>query len=169
MPSRRTQVLHNPQSVLTLTTLGAKTTSSLATKIDSSNEQGVKLVKVKAVMNFAGKTGAEGPLIVGLAAGLTTTEISDCFAADPQQHKDPQKAERANFRVFPIWHIGYNMTNTVNAPELPLHYKHTGIPSWLMNESEELSWFVFNQGSAALTTGTIVRISDVMVVRWERD
>ncbi len=151
-----------------LASLGA---FNAATNIDGNRTQGVTMIKVKAAMIWDGKTEGEGPLTVGIAAGVSSAEIAKMFVADPQFHEDPNSAEAANRKVFPVWLIPEIGTQSQKAGgvEGPIHIKSIGIPSWKLREDESLQWFVFNHSSGALTTGTNIEIFNLMLYKWERD
>ncbi len=171
MPVGRTQLNYDDEVIITLSTLGLRTAITRDSDIDSTRLQGATLRKVKASMFFDGKTTGEGPITVGLAADLSAVEIKEALGGDPQRFKDPGKAEEANRRVFPIWVIPRNATASSPTPNPDSVYlRNIGVPSWKLIEGTTLRWFAFNaNSSAALTDGTLVRISAVVVSRWEMD
>ncbi len=174
MPSGRTQLIVDNSLVLNLGTLGSKAAIQLNTKIDGSRRQGCKISKVKASFNWKAKTNDEGPILVGLAANLSQTEVAEMLTADPQQYEDPGASEEGNRRVFPIWVIpkkGADQWQSTFANQDALGYRmaDVGLPSWTLNEDEALTWWAFNADSAALTTGTRLEFTDIIVTTWERD
>ncbi len=169
MPQGRTQVIHDAETLLTLGALGQSTASIVNTKTDGSNEQGIKLKTLKGAMYFDGKTTAEGPIAIGIAAGLSASEIAEAFTADPQRHEDPNASEAANRKVFPIWLISRRSTQSNDdISDNVRSIRDLRAPTWTLDESEALVWFAFNYG-AALTTGTIIRLTSHRVIDWERD
>ncbi len=172
MPTGRTQLVHDERLTITLGALATKAAILVNTPIDALREQGCRLKKVKAWMEYNGHTNTEGPIIVGLAAGLSNAEIAEALSADPQHWKDISASEEANRRVYPVWVISSNgqLSGSSTAVQFePGRLRNIGVPSWLIIEGEALSWFAFNSFTSDLSTGTIVDIVTTYVTTWESD
>ncbi len=147
-------------------TLGALTAILGAGKQDAARLQGMKFKKIRASMEFTGKTVDEGPLLVGYAIDASTSEVSAALSADPQHRSDPTGVEQS-FKVVPIWHIPKGFSASVGdgndfLEDIYLPYKD-------LIEGSTLNWFVYNMDDAALTTGMLVDIAYVAVGEWQRD
>lgn len=163
MPSGRTQVVHD-QKTLTLGALAGGT--AILVELLGAADQGRKLTKIKAAMEMKGKTAAEGGIIFGFCTGLSATEVAACLLANPTRFKDPDLAEAANRRVFPVWYHNDTGTAMINAIE---HYLIVDrkVPSWTIPEEQSLHFFAFAHTS--LTSGTIADIIATMVFKWDHD
>ncbi len=153
--------------LLVVGALQAGAVAAQATKMDAAREQGFRMQKLKAAMSFNGKTSDEGPIVVGLCStDLSTTEIAEVFASDPQKPDDVPASEQVMREVFPIWHIAF----AVNAPqESTTPYRNVAYPWKETREGDGLKWFAINLGPAILTTGTLVQISSVCIGEWLLD
>ncbi len=161
-------IVHDQQT-LTLGALAAEGATSDATKVDSSRVNGVQMDFAKSYCEFLGKTAGEGPIYVGFcAADVGNTELSEAFAADPQVKGESQESARANRRVFPVWIIKRSQTASIPIPDRTTMLQKVDLPSWKLRTGIGLNTFAINRGTAALTTGTIVRIGSVLGYRWLR-
>ncbi len=169
MPSGRTQVLHDEVS-LAVGTLGSLAAIKADTNVDAATQQGAKIEKVRAFMEFEGKTSGQGPIGVGFCRGLDATEIAEAMIADPQHMGDAGKSEQANRAVYPIWVIYKDSSGGLPSSTNLFNIWMRGIPipSWHVIESNAFSLFAFNRGSA-LTTGLIIGVQLSMVIRWLDD
>ncbi len=167
---KRTQLNHGDFTSIVLSTLASKSAKQTNTNIDGTREQGIKLRRIKANMTYTGKTAGEGPISVGLTAGLTAAEVAEAIVADPQRFEDPGSSEKANRRVFPVWFIGDGSTQTDTNPEqntqllVDIH-----APTWEIPEEQALNWYAFNHDSGALTNGIGIDIINVIVYDWLED
>ncbi len=161
----RKHVVHD-QSIITLGALGAKASATVATKIDGTRLQGVKLDYIMAQLSFNNKTTLQGPIVVGLAYGLTAAEIDEAMVADPQHIVDVPAKEQSDRAVFPVWMIGTVATGDDVAviPIRKINFLWKEIA-----EGRGLHWFAFNAGAGGLTTGTVVLIESTYVGEWLRD
>ncbi len=171
MPSGRTQVQHSSVKEAALGALAANTAIEVLPVL-TSNRQGAKISKCKFHAEMKGKTANQGPILVGLSAGVSIAEVAEALLASPVQFEDPGASEQANRKMYPVFVIGDAATGMGNpASQILNHlmYKHTGVPSWLINEDETFRWWAFNTDSAPLTSGTLISVECVTVYQWERD
>ncbi len=108
---------------ITLSTLGALTAILGAGKQDAARLQGMRFTKIKALMEFLGKTAGEGPLMVGYSIDAITAETGVALAADPQHRSDPSGVEQG-FKVVPLWVIPKAATasiTTLESHEMEMH------------------------------------------------
>lgn len=171
MPSGKTQLIRGRVEI----TVGALTALSaiLGTlKIDGSQQQGVRMKKLKACIEWFGKTNAEGPLEVGVCMGLTAAEVAVCINGDPQHYKDPDQSESTNRKVFPVWMIpsrGTNLGGTGAQDSLPQRFFDLRIPSWDVMEQQGMQFYAFNHSGTDLTTGMSIDFMYIAVVEWMHD
>ncbi len=171
MPTGRTQVIHDLDITLTLGTLAQNTALKVNAKVDNTREQGAEMEKVRAKMEWRGKTTNEGPIIVGISVDLSATEIAEALVADPQKFEDTGSANEANRKVFPIWKIPFISTGSAvgsGADYAVTELRDVRMPSWHVMEGSFLGWWAFNVG-AALTTGSLIHIAAGYVTKWMRD
>lgn len=172
MPSGRTQLVVNNLITISAGNLASKAAVITNTKVDTNRLQGARISKVKGACHWRSKTDGDGPVIVGISAGLSATEVAAFFTADPQKIDDPGSAETANRRVYPIWWIpeaGADQWPTGAASSRIERIINLGVPSWTIIEGEALTWFIFNAGAGSMTTGFDVDIFSIIVTTWERD
>ncbi len=163
MPSGRTQVEHS-ETILTVGTLGAN--SAVLVQILPAAEQGRKLVKFKASMQYEGKTTAEGPVRIGVSAGLSNTEVASSLNAVPTRYEDPGASEQANRRVYPIWTANKIGTASINAIDDYLLLDR-GVPSWEIAEEQPFSLWAWTNDN--VTTGMVIIVESTTVFRWMHD
>ncbi len=160
--------LSHEYTLISVGALAALTATAVDLKIDQNREQGCRINFMKAAMRYEAKTGNEGPLEVGFSVGLGGSEIGTAFAADPQKFEDPSSSEEGNRKVYPVWVIGFDVT-ALAQEQRALPKVDIGIPRWTVEEGENLSAFVYNHDSSALTSGTAVRVWTTTYTRWLRD
>ncbi len=153
---------------ITLSTLGALTAILGAGKQDATRLQGMRFKKIKAHMEFLGKTAGEGPLMVGYAIDTTTSETGEALSADPQHRSDPS-GEAQGRKVVPVWIIPKGSTGSEVVISHPDEMQDITMPYKELIEGSTLNWFVYNMDSGALQTGTVVNIAYVAVGEWLRD
>ncbi len=155
----------------TLGTLGGRTADVEVTHVDATRENGLAIRKVKhALTSVTGKTAGDGPLLYGLSVNLTAAEVAECIDADPQQHEDPGSQEQSNQKVYFISAITQEMSALSATPDEPTRFRTLrDFPSWHVQEGQNLSSWVFNLKSSALTTGTIIKSSYWINGTWLRD
>ena len=155
------------QNSLALTTLAGNTSLLFgAAKIDNAREMGVKLVKVKAHLEWRNKTSAEGPILGFMSIGLNASEASAFFEADPQRHEDPDSSEASQREVFPFAVIPERSSNSGHVDP---HLRDIRAPSWEVPEGVNLNFGVHNLMGSSLTTGTICDLIAIIVCRWLDD
>lgn len=173
MGNERTYLSHQFSTGNALSTLGAATAILFATRLDAAMLQGIKLRKIKGYLAWSAKTTAEGPLIWGICVGVDAAEVAEALSADPQRGADPGASEQSKRKVFPIGIINRaSVSNDQGSAMAPVDGQKMvdwGVPSWSMLEEEALNLFVFNRGSGALTTGTLIEFGMTVVARWLDD
>ncbi len=164
--SGRQQVIQDEVQI-TVGTLGAGVAISGQSKIDGGRLQGARIKKIKYAMTYSGKTDNEGPIVFGLAVGLTNTEIALAMNADPQGISDDTEVDRGNLKCFPLEFIPKDgIESAVSAGNVMF----VEIEDWPFKEIPEgttLQWFIFSD--TALTSGMIVDVRAVEVTDWLRD
>ncbi len=135
-----------------LGTLGASTAMLSATKIDAARLQGAVPKDLGYAINFVGKTANEGPIFVGLSAGLSIAEVAEWFAADPQRQAEPNDAEASHRPVLVLDVLRRHETTSLGGRG---RWRTARWPGWHVREGVALDWFAINEG-AALTTGTLI-------------
>ncbi len=153
----------------TLGTLAQNTALVVNTKIDSGRTQATRIKKFKYMFRFSGKTQTDGPIYFGFNRGnVSTSEIAEFFAADPQSSLDVPAIDRARFDVYPV---GVMMLNTTVQPaitgDLPV-FQHLAWPWKHMPEGDVLQMFAFNDGPA-LQTGTVLGLHAIIVEEFVRE
>ncbi len=151
-----------------LGTMGAE--AALQTDVlPITNETGSKLLKLKMAIGWRGKQTDEGPISVGIAIGLSVTQIKEAMEAAPTSLEAEEAVERANRKVFVIGiiprdSIGSNIANELN----PLK-TITDLPKWEVPEGTALTLFAFNHMAAALTGGVVIEWHGWLRTRWMKD
>ncbi len=157
------------QGNLVLSTLGALTAITDATKVDAARLQGINIRKLKVAMVWRGKTAGEGPISYGLAVDMSAAEIKEAMAADPQNAGDPGASEEANRRIYPWGFIapdtlveqGYNGgPNFITLPDFP---------KWSVIEGKALFVYAFNHQASALTSGLVLNWFLRLTYDWRAD
>lgn len=119
-------------------------------------------MKTEYTIGFHGKTANEGPIVVGIAVGLTATEITEAMVADPQQ-RDDEGNSRAKRPIWPLCTLGYTATED----DMDLKLMQSISPRWSIPEGDSLVWFAYAQG--ALSINTVVEIFAKHYGVWLRD
>lgn len=151
---------------LTLGTLNTDTAIQVASKIDNAREQGFRVLKTEYFVTVSGKTNDEGPIVVGLAHNLSTTEIEEAIQADPQGSKALHRPENEQ-ATRPVWPLKM-IPATVVGQEDHIVGKDEVKLNWSCPEGTTLQWFAYNF-STQLTTGTIVHIFAKHFGVWLKD
>lgn len=111
-----------------------------------------------------------GPVMFGLAVGLSAAEIEEALEADPQQFMDPAESEKAN---RPVWVLGM-VTRRSSVTEDSGMIPTTGVfetinLKWSVIEGRDLYFWCYNIGPDALTTGSQLRLNCKHYGVWLRD
>ncbi len=165
LPSRTTE-----NSVITAGALAASGASAVALKIDSTRLQGTIPAQVDWQFSFTGKTAAEGPILVGLAAGLDTGDLTAWFTSDPQRIKDPEEAEESQRPVLPLAVIPAAATaSAALALSGDLAIRNARWPGWHIRESVSMVAFLLNMDTEAITSGLVVSLYTNIRGDWIND
>ncbi len=159
---------------LPLGTLGAKAAILGVTNIDGSRLQGWFQVMCNIAGFFRGKTTTEGPIIFGICANMSATQLAALIATDPQGSTSDTNLIKAFWYRF-ISIIGLDSTEG----DLLARGQSTEIQGtsrfesfkvrWAIPEGNNFSIFAYNLGSGALTTGTVFEITLQNFGSWLRD
>lgn len=150
---------------INLGTLASATAVTTVSKIDTAREQGYRVTKTQWFIERLGATFGDDPILVGYAFGMTSGQITEMLAADPQgavNSTDKEAQDRANRPAFPM--AAFSAENL----QIIMRDGET-IPMWSAPEGGFLNWFALNFGGGALTTGGSVRILAKHFGVWLRD
>ncbi len=154
-----------------LSTLGAGVAIAADTKIDASRENGFRLVKSDVHMTMSGKTTAEGPLVVGLAGNFASLqEVTDVLDNDPQSRNADMKRGKGTFLKI-LGTIGLVPTTIPSSDTgVGIHFEISyGKNGWSIPEGQKVFFWVRNNDSSALTTGTVVQFTAEHFGVWLND
>ncbi len=165
------ELQYDDNVTLTLSTLGATTVIATNSKIDSSRASGFRIIKSKIFAQFTGKTAAEGPVMFGVAIGYTAAEVEAILEQDPQSRV--AAIEKGKGYIEPIGMVPLEaVAGPVTGPTGGSG-AHAGMfettPNWSCPEGASLSYWAYNMGSGALTTGTLFRVFAQHYGVWLRD
>ncbi len=151
-----------------LGTLAALTAVVSSTKIDSSRAHGAFIPWLEFNWSFRAKTVGQGPILFGVT-NMSAVELTEAFAADPQNKNDKEAMERASRG----W---YKVLAAAPAGLAAGSMGGTYGPSWekvkiglTMPEGKTLSSFHLNADDGALTTGTLVEGTIRIGQKWMSD
>ncbi len=152
-----------------LSTLAAGAAILTTTKVDASRLNGMRPRKLNYGVSLVGLTDTEGPLIYGICADLTATEVGSWFSADPQSRLDEVEIEKSQRRIQVLGHLARGLTRT-NNDSGPMNSRQTRKAyGWKVLEGTVLSTFVLNADVAALTTGCEVTLEIEILGDWLDD
>ncbi len=160
---RRAQIVAIPfEGGVALSTL-ADNTLIITDVLTSALAENFRATSMKAFWAVKQQTTGEGPLVFGYAHGdYTVAEIDENLEVDYSDPGDKIAMERSKRLVrrvgqFPsiavdeVWDSGRPVKTRLN---------------WVLNEGKNLSLFIKNKSSGALTTGTILTVSGTMYGYW---
>ena len=107
-------------------------------------------------------TSGEGPIELFMCHDLSTAEMAEVFAADPQRSHDPNLEEQA---MRPLWPLALLANLTEDSNKVGHGVSTIG---WSFPEGTILKWGAWNKGSA-LTTGTVIHVVAKHFGVWLRD
>lgn len=158
---------------LTLSTLANRTAILAASNIDSGRDNGFYLIWTKIAGFFRLKTATEGPVIFGICANLSATELTAILTDDPQNSQEPTETGPGSwYQVISL--IGLDaLEGDINAKQgatnVQAESQFTKYPvKWTIPEDQDFSIFAYNIG-AALTTGMIINVQMQNFGAWLRD
>ncbi len=135
-------------------------------KIDLNTLQGRKIHKHKMSVIKSGATADDFPVLYGLAmGGLSTTEIAEALAADPQGINDADQMEETNRKVFPLGVFPRGPTDSQRKSLL----RETHIPWKEFPEGVGLIFWAQNWESSVQTGDPVIDFTSVFTGEWMRD
>ncbi len=142
-------------SELALSTLGSDT--AITNSLTGISAGAYRMMSLKLAWTLSGKTIGEGPLTVGYAhSDYSVTEVKECleaFAAIDQGDKQAQEqADRLIRTVGTFGNQGGDQAMVALNAGMPVLTRL----NWLINIGDSVNFFVFNEATAALTTGAVV-------------
>lgn len=139
-----------------LLTLGSGTVLKEAVPIACLEDW--RLIKVEGVIGVEGLTGEEGPIVVGIADdSLSVGEIGEALAASGPNNTDSAERSTSGAQAKrPVWII--DVLGSGAAGSIPKAKPFSKKIMWTFADGFPPNFFAFNMGSAALTTGTLLRV-----------
>ncbi len=136
--------------------LGVDAAIIQTTKVDASRLQGCRVKKYKLHMEWTAKTATEGPIIFGFSEGLTTTQLANMFAADPQHDADPGELEESLRHALWVGTISKaSIASPIAGQNMSMRPMSGKWPGWEAIEGETVDLWWINVDSASLTSGTL--------------
>ncbi len=136
--------------------------------VPDTQENGIRISKVKFCATLEGKTVDEGPMLWGYSIDLTAAEVEESLEATPSGPKDVAGLEQANRKVFPM---GFVCKNSVadGAPRGRAQFQEIEHFPWKdIPEGSTLDLWGYNEG-AALTTGAQLVVHTELFGVWLND
>ncbi len=116
---------------------------------------------IKGVWNKRLATAGEGPITVGFAhSDYSVTEIKECLETLNIDPGNKVAQERAKRLIRIVGTFGSNANEALNDGK-PISTKL----NWLITEAFQVNFFVFNDDTVALTTGSLVNFTGNMWVQ----
>ncbi len=119
-----------------------------------------RMLKVEGFISLRGATqvDTDGPIIVGIANdNLSVGEIAEAMVASgPLGPSDRVRTERAERAVFPMWEIDFLPQPSTGENGARVKPITEGKIRWTFESGIGWTFFAFNMGSSALTTGGIL-------------
>ncbi len=146
---------------LTLGTLGGNDLILQNSLIDGNRAQGFRIVKSQFYFNLTGKTQAEGPIMVGIAANVAANKVELIIENDPQNVNEQGDERGRGVFVKALFMIGLLTTSipggAAGGPTVGLEREvNYGKNGWSIPEGQALSVWAYNMQSGALTAGTVI-------------
>ncbi len=142
----------NSGDLSTLASVTAIRSTLIAAPVGSS----YRVVSVKATWSVVPFTAGDGPLILGISHGdYTITQIKEFIEATGSiDLGDKQQQEKANRLIRIVGTVSSVSDSTLNDGR-PIKTKL----NWKMTQGKALSFFVYNDGAGALTTGSFNKVN----------
>ncbi len=156
----------------TVGTLAALTAALCATKVDSSRLNGCTIKKIRFNTSFFGKTAGanEGPIAYGLSRGMTTAEIAECFAADPQSRQDTDELDKSKRPLMVLGVVGQAEVSSDTGGGLGTLMRNATFPWREIIEGDNFHHFIFNLNPAnAMATEMLLQIYSEFYGDWLSD
>ncbi len=146
-----------PENVLS--TLATDT--AIVTGITGAAVGSYRAISVKGTWNVSSLVEGEGPLTVGLAHGdYSITEIKECLESFQSIDPGEKIAQERGNRLVRIVGVLTGKLNSLNNG-----IKISTRLNWLIVPGDLINMFVYNEGTASLTTGAIVNLQGDMWVK----
>ncbi len=144
----------------TLTTLGSDT--ALSTAMVGSATSAYRCVSIKGTWTIQGLTAGEGPITVGFAhSDYSVTEIKECLEANAAIDEGDKVAQEQANRLVRVVGSFAGAANSALNDGRPISTKL----NWLITTGSAPNLFVYNEFTAALTTGASVNFAGDLWVK----
>ncbi len=150
-----------------MTNLATLTAFVIGGRYDATLVEDFRLLRVDyyiGIQPAQAVTLLNGPILVGLAAGnLTATGIGQAIEAAPLDAVsiDLELSNRA------VWPLEVMMINDADLGDISgLTVKGTFNPRWTFQNPHGWQWFVYNMGTGALATGSVINITAKCFGMW---
>ncbi len=156
--SKLSYVYEVDEAVTELASLAGLDCSSVVIKIDGSRGRGFRITKTEYFVDISGLPALGGPILYGLAVGLSSAEIEEAIEADPQDPNGVPEHEQVKRPVFPLGVFRRAQNTSESSVDNPIDMPlRTVNLNWSIPEGVGLQWWFYNLGGAtdAGTNGTI--------------
>ncbi len=156
---------------LAIGALLANGVAKVASSIDTSRENGFRIVKSRIFVTMTGKTTAEGPIFFGVALNFeSASAIALALLADPTLRTSDISRGKATY-IQILQKVGLVPTVFPSSDEgvgkmFEISYGKNG---WSIPEGAEWAFFAFNTDASTLTTGTAFQVTCEHFGVWLRD
>lgn len=146
---------------MALTTLG--TDQLLSGTLTNFGTTKVQCISADCYWSYDGLTAGEGPLRVGFNnSDLTDDQCEEALDAAPTSQADIILMERTKRPVREAGRFAGLSTNEVLNDGVAVRTRL----GFVLDEGAELDFWVRNEGEAALTTGSRMKVSGKLYMRW---
>ncbi len=150
---------------LTLSTLAAKDSIAVSSKLDSSQTDGFFIAKARTLGEFSGSTVTEGPVVIGVAINSGASAIETAVESDPQSMFAVADQGKGTY-IKPLGMIRKAHADGNLAASWPYI---DWDPRWTKSVDQNVSYWAYNMDSSALQTGTVINFHTQFFGRWIRD
>ncbi len=161
-PHSNLEIQYDEDASIVMSNASANTAVLGASKIDASRENGFRIIKSKVNFGFHSKTVDEGPVVFGMAIGMTAAQIKAALEDDPQISSAVLSKSKSMW-LKPLGVVPF----TAVEEESAVHRLMTIPVGWSVIEGSLLSYWGYAQG--ALTTGMVITIFAEHLGVWLRD
>ncbi len=165
------EILYDMDVELALSTLGAGSVVSQATKIDGTRGNGFRIAKVDYTGQLSNKTATEGPIVWGLACNVDNTQLAAILAGDPQNstEDDDHGAGQWVKQMGMFSKVGTGAPAHGGGIDGSSDESHSIKVNWSVIEGQNFTIWARNNDTGALTTGTLLTLALTFYGVWLRD